>query len=89
MNLSEGTMGTHADRKSDGFIVLSTLANKAAAAVAESVEERKSPKGSIVDLLRPFRTQRRAWRHLRSKTITTGSEPLVRDRLTQRRSRME
>ena len=87
-NLSEGTAGTHADRKSDDFIVLSTRANKAAAAVAESVEERKSPKGSIVDLLRTSRTPRRAWRHLRRKTITTGSEPLVRDRLTQRRSRM-
>ena len=37
-NLSEGTAGTHADRKSDDFIVLSTRANKAAAAVAESVE---------------------------------------------------
>ena len=61
VNLSEGKTGMHADRKSDDFIVLSTRANKSAAAVAESVEERKSPKGSIVDLLRTYRTQRRAW----------------------------
>ncbi len=40
----------NADGKSDDFVVLSTLANKAATAVAESVEERKSPKGSVVEL---------------------------------------
>ena len=87
-NVSGGIADMNADGKSDDFIVLSTRANKAAAAAAESVEERESPKGSLVHLLRTFRTQCRAWRHLRGLTITTGSEPMVRDRLTQRRSRM-
>jgi hypothetical protein len=46
----------HADGKSDDFIVPSTRANKAATAVAESVEERRSPKGSVVELPPMFRT---------------------------------
>ena len=50
VNLTEGTAGMYADGKSDDFVVLSTRVNKAAAAVAESVEERESPKGSIVVL---------------------------------------
>ena len=40
----------YVDGKSDDFVVLSTRVNKAAAAVAESVEERESPKGRIVVL---------------------------------------
>ena len=64
----------HADGKSDDFIVPSTRANKAATAVAESVEERESPKGSIVDLSWTFRTQCRILRHLHGTTMTTGSE---------------
>ena len=47
-NLTEGTAGMYADGKSDDFVVLSTRANKAATAVAESVEERESPKGTVV-----------------------------------------
>ena len=47
-NLFEGTADMYADGKSDDFIVLSTRANNAATAVAESVEERRSPKGSEV-----------------------------------------
>jgi len=49
-NLTEGTADMHADGKSDDFVVLSTRANKAATAVAESVEERRSPKGSVIEL---------------------------------------
>ncbi len=47
-NLTEGTAGTHAAGKSDDSIVPPTRANKAATAVAESVEERESPKGTVV-----------------------------------------
>ena len=47
-NLSEGTANMYADGKSDDSILLSTRANKAATAVAESVEERESPKGTVV-----------------------------------------
>ena len=36
----------NADGKSDDFVVLTTQANKTATVVAESVEERRSPKGS-------------------------------------------
>ena len=81
-NLTEGTAGMYADGKSDDFVVLSTRANKAAAAVAESVEERESPKGSIVDLPWTFRTQCRTSRHLHGTAMTTGSETSFRDRLT-------
>jgi len=49
VNLSEGTADMHADGKSDDFVVPSTRANKAATAAAETVEERESPKGTIVD----------------------------------------
>ncbi len=45
-NLSEGTAGMNADGKSDDFVVPTKRANKAATAVAEPVEERRSPKGS-------------------------------------------
>jgi len=55
-NLTEGTANMYADGKSDDFIVPSTRANKTAAAVAESVEERRSPKGSVVELPPMFRT---------------------------------
>ncbi len=64
----------YADGKSDDFVVLSTRANKAATAVAESVEERESPKGSIVDMSWTFRTLRRISRHLQGTAMTTGSE---------------
>ncbi len=73
-NLTEGTAGTHAAGKSDDSIVPSTRANKAATAVAESVEERESPKGSIVDLSWTFRTLCRISRHLHGTAMTTGSE---------------
>ncbi len=46
VNVSGGTADMNTDGKSDDFIVLSTRMNKAATAVSESVEERKSPKGS-------------------------------------------
>lgn len=46
----------NADGKSDDFVVPSTRVNKAATAVAESVEERKSPKGSIAELPSMFQT---------------------------------
>ena len=45
--------------KSDDFVVLSTQVNKAATAGAESVEGRKSPKGSFAELSPMLRTQRR------------------------------
>ena len=79
-NLTEGTAGMYADGKSDDFVVLSTRANKAATAVAESVEERESPKGSIVDLPWTSRTSCRTWRHLHGTAMTTGSETSFRDR---------
>jgi hypothetical protein len=46
----------NADGKSDDFVVPSTRVNQAATAVAESVEERKSPKGSIAELPSMFQT---------------------------------
>jgi len=46
-NLSEGNVGMNAFGKSDDFVVLSTQVNNAATAVAESVEGRRSPKGSF------------------------------------------
>jgi hypothetical protein len=64
MNLTEGTVNMYAGGKSDDFVVPSTRANKAATAVAESVEERKSPKGSVVELPPMFRTLRRIEHHL-------------------------
>ncbi len=45
----------YADGKSDDFVVLSTRANKAATAVAESVEERESPKGDVAGDGGPYR----------------------------------
>jgi hypothetical protein len=49
-NLSEGTADMNADGKSDDFVVPLTRTNKAATAVAEPAEERKSPKGSVTEL---------------------------------------
>ena len=63
VNLTEGTTNLYAGGKSDDFIVPSTRANKAATAVAESVEERRSPKGSVVELPPMFRTLRRIEHH--------------------------
>ncbi len=73
-NLTEGTANMYADGKSDGSIVPSTRANKTATAVAESVEERESPKGTVVHPPWTSRTQCRARRHLHGMTMTTGSE---------------
>ena len=64
VNLTEGTTNVYAGGKSDDFVVPSTRANKAATAVAESVEERRSPKGSVAELLPMFRTLRRTEHHL-------------------------
>jgi hypothetical protein len=81
-NLTEGTANMHADGKSDDFVLPSTRANKAATAAAESVEERESPKGTVVHPPWTSRTPRRARRHLHGMTMTTGSETLFRERLT-------
>ena len=58
-NLSEGNVGMNAVGESDDFVVLSTQVNKAATAVAESVEGRRSPKGSFAELSPMLRTQSR------------------------------
>ncbi len=55
-NLSEGNVGMNAFGKSDDFVVLSTQVNNAATAVAESVEGRRSPKGSFAELSPMLRT---------------------------------
>ena len=57
-NLSKGNVGMNAVGKSDDFVVLSTQ-HKAATAVAESVEGRRSPKGSFAELSPMLRTPRR------------------------------
>ena len=80
VNLTEGTANMHAAGKSDDFVVPSTRANKAATAVAESVEERESPKGSIVVLPWTFRTPSRTSRHLHGTAVTTGNETSFHDR---------
>jgi hypothetical protein len=64
VNLTEGKADMNADGKSDDFVVPPTRANKAATAVAESVEERRSPKGSVAELLPMFRTLSRIAHHL-------------------------
>ena len=72
----------NAGGKSDGFIVLLTRVNKAAAAVAESVEERRPPKGTML----PFyeRSGHRAELALIRSTAATGSERwFVIDALTE------
>jgi hypothetical protein len=46
------------DGKSDDVVVLSTRANKAVTATAESVEERTSPKRSTTELSPMFQTLR-------------------------------
>jgi len=58
-NLSEGNVGMNAFGKSDDFIVLWTLVNNAATAVAESVEGRSSPKGSSAEPSPMLRTPSR------------------------------
>jgi len=58
-NLSEGNVGMNAFGKSDDFVVLSTQVYNAATAVAESVEGRRSPKGSLAELSPMLRTQSR------------------------------
>ena len=50
-NSPGGTANMNADGKSDGFVLPTKRANKVAAATAESVEERRSPKGSGVTLV--------------------------------------
>lgn len=53
----------NAGEKSDDFVVLSTCANKAATALAEYAEGKKSPKESIAELTPMFRTSSRAKHH--------------------------
>jgi len=55
--------------------ISSTRANKAVAAVAESVEERESSKGSADDSSWTFRTQNWDARQLDGTAATTGNEP--------------
>ena len=81
-NLSEGTADMNADGKSDDFVVPSTRTNKAVTAVAESVEERKSPKGSVVELSSTNRTLSRIMRYKNGTSTTTGSDVQHRERLT-------
>lgn len=73
-NLTEGTAGMDVDGKSDDFVLLTTRANETASAVAESVEERESPKGTVVDLPWTCRTQCRISCHSHGTAMTTGSE---------------
>ena len=47
-NISDGTAGMNANRKSDDPIVPAKWANKAGTPVAESMEERGSPKGNAL-----------------------------------------
>ncbi|TWT73996.1 hypothetical protein CA85_08800 [Allorhodopirellula solitaria] len=88
-NLNKGNAGMNADRKSDGSVVPSTRVNKAATAVAESVEERDLTEGKYCRIgvdapdSVPDQVSIRA-----SREITTGSDTMCRDRLTRRRSRM-
>jgi len=80
-NLSEGTADTDADGKSDGFVVPTKRTNKAATAVAESVEGRRPPKGSdgghvCISDTAPKRV------YLNTSSSTTCSDAMHRDRLT-------
>jgi hypothetical protein len=56
VNLTEGATDMNADGKSDDFIVPTKRANKAEASVAEFVEGRRSPKGSVTELSSMLRT---------------------------------
>jgi len=62
-NLTEGTADMIADGKSDDLVVPATRANKTGTPVAEFVEGRKSPKGSVVELSPMFRTPSRRQHH--------------------------
>ena len=85
-NVSDGTAGMHASEKSDDPIVPAKGANNTATAVAESLEERGSPKGNDrwmgLDraLNRSIECPDRRSRHVRRSRLT------VRPR---RRSRMK
>jgi len=81
VNLTEGTANMYAGGKSDDFVVPSTRANKAATAVAESVEERRSPKGSAGEFVCIPDTEPE-WMHINESSATTGSDVSHRDRLT-------
>jgi hypothetical protein len=59
VNLTEDTTDMNTDGKSDDFIVPTKRANKAEASVAEFVEGRKSPKGSVTELSSMLRTPSR------------------------------
>jgi hypothetical protein len=72
----------NADGNSDDFVVPSTRTNKTATAVAESAEERKSPKGSVIELSSTLRTQSRIKHHRNGTITTTGNDVSHRDRLT-------
>ena len=74
MNLTEGTTNMYADGKSDDSIVLTTRANKAATAVAESVEERESPKGTVAGSHRRSGHCAGFRRHQHGTAMTTCSE---------------
>ena len=85
-NASGGTADTYAIGKSDGPIVPAKRTNKTGTPVAESVEERGSPKGNAVrDLLAPDAAPGSA-RHRRARLRLV--KILYLDRYTQRRSRM-
>jgi len=56
-NASGGTADMRVNGESDGSIVPTKRANKAGTPVAELVEERESPKGSIAELSSKFQTQ--------------------------------
>ena len=51
-NLSDGTADMNADGKSHDFIVLSTRANKAATAVAESLSRKGSHRREVLSISR-------------------------------------
>ena len=65
----EGKADVNADGRSDDFVLPTTRTNKAATAVAESVEERKSPKGSITACRRCSR--------LRAGPNITRNDPMI------------
>ena len=88
-NATGGTADAYAVGKSDGSIVPSTRANKAVTAVAESAEERESPKRShvrfdIVPDTVPELCDSRC-----EPTCTAGSDENTVTVITQRKSRMK
>jgi hypothetical protein len=80
-NLSEGTADMNAGGKSDDLVVPTKRANKAATAVAEPVEERRSPKGSDGGLVCISDTEPKLVYFSKSPP-TTGNDARHRDRPT-------